>query len=70
MTCQVWELDSFERVTTLVGHSGTVYALTSLNTPAGTKVFSASYDRSLRVSVCSLTNLASVYYYEIKFRGI
>ncbi|KAI0208594.1 E3 ubiquitin-protein ligase TRAF7 [Lamellibrachia satsuma] len=45
----VWKLGTFERVTTLMGHTGTVYALTSLNTPSGTKVFSASYDRSLRV---------------------
>ena len=46
---QVWEFETFEHVTTLVGHSGTVYALTSLNTPSGTEAFSASYDRSLRV---------------------
>lgn len=56
----VWELGTFERVSTLVGHTGTVHALTSLNTPSGTKVFSASYDRSLRVwsmdnMICSQT---------------
>ncbi|ELU10500.1 hypothetical protein CAPTEDRAFT_116521 [Capitella teleta] len=45
----VWELSSFEQVTHLDGHSGTVYALAVLNTSSGIKVFSASYDRSLRV---------------------
>ena len=36
---------------TLQGHTGTVYALAVLNTQSGTKVFSASYDRSLRVCI-------------------
>ncbi|CAH1794412.1 unnamed protein product [Owenia fusiformis] len=44
----VWELDGFQQITTLMGHNGTVYALAALQTPSGTKVFSASYDRSLR----------------------
>ena len=47
---QVWELDTYQHVTMLLGHAGTVYALAVLNTPSGMKVFSASYDRSLRVS--------------------
>ena len=47
---QVWEIESQQQITTLRGHSGTVYALAACNTAAGTKVFSASYDRSLRVS--------------------
>lgn len=34
---------------TLTGHVGTVYALAVISTPDQTKVFSASYDRSLRV---------------------
>ncbi|CAI9726795.1 E3 ubiquitin-protein ligase TRAF7-like [Octopus vulgaris] len=45
----VWELGTYNQVTTLMGHSGTVYALAVLHTNPGTKVFSASYDRSLRV---------------------
>lgn len=45
----VWELNSYNQVTTLVGHNGTVYAMAVFNAPSGTKVFSASYDRSLRV---------------------
>ncbi|KAK1878139.1 E3 ubiquitin-protein ligase TRAF7 [Dissostichus eleginoides] len=36
-------------VRTLTGHVGTVYALAVISTPDQTKVFSASYDRSLRV---------------------
>lgn len=56
----VWELDSYGQLTTLRGHSGTVYALAACNTSSGTKVFSASYDRSLRVwsmdnMICSQT---------------
>ena len=47
---QVWEAETYEQEHTLTGHSGTVYALAPLSTPSGTKVFSASYDRSLRVS--------------------
>jgi len=57
---QVWEVDTYTQVTTLVGHLGTVYALAVLNTASGTKIFSASYDRSLRVwsmdnMICSQT---------------
>lgn len=39
-----------EQVTTLSGHSGTVYALTWMHSPGGILVFSASYDRTIRVS--------------------
>lgn len=46
---QVWDIDSKEQVRTLTGHVGTVYALAVISTPDQTKVFSASYDRSLRV---------------------
>lgn len=35
----------------LAGHVGTVYALAVLSAPGQTKLFSASYDRSLRVSI-------------------
>uniref|UniRef100_K7FBP0 TNF receptor associated factor 7 n=1 Tax=Pelodiscus sinensis TaxID=13735 RepID=K7FBP0_PELSI len=45
----VWDLESKEQVRTLTGHVGTVYALAVISTPDQTKVFSASYDRSLRV---------------------
>lgn len=47
--CQVWDIESKEQVRTLTGHVGTVYALAVISTPDQTKVFSASYDRSLRV---------------------
>nr|QJS39801.1 TNF receptor associated factor 7b [Petromyzon marinus] len=42
-------LNHWEQVRTLTGHVGTVYALAVISTPDQTKVFSASYDRSLRV---------------------
>ncbi|XP_076443202.1 E3 ubiquitin-protein ligase TRAF7-like [Babylonia areolata] len=45
----LWELGTYKQLSTLMGHSGTVYALAALQTASGTKVFSASYDRSLRV---------------------
>lgn len=48
---QVWDIESKEQVRTLTGHVGTVYALAVISTPDQTKVFSASYDRSLRVNV-------------------
>ena len=46
----MWEQGTYKQLPTLMGHSGTVYALSALQTASGTKVFSASYDRSLRVS--------------------
>lgn len=39
-----------EQVTTLQGHNGTVYALAWMSSPSGILVFSASYDRTIRVS--------------------
>ena len=47
---QVWELNTRNKLGPFDGHTGTVYALCVLHTPVGTKVFSASYDWSLRVS--------------------
>lgn len=51
---QVWDIESKEQVRTLTGHVGTVYALAVISTPDQTKVFSASYDRSLRVRMDSV----------------
>uniref|UniRef100_A0A8C6RPF0 TNF receptor-associated factor 7 n=1 Tax=Nannospalax galili TaxID=1026970 RepID=A0A8C6RPF0_NANGA len=45
----VWNIESKEQARTLMGHVGTVYALAVISTPDQTKVFSASYDQSLRV---------------------
>ncbi|CAK8697866.1 E3 ubiquitin-protein ligase TRAF7-like isoform X2 [Clavelina lepadiformis] len=45
----VWDLRTHEPVAQLTGHVGIVYALAVLSTPEQTRVFSASYDRSLRV---------------------
>uniref|UniRef100_A0AAZ3SBR9 RING-type domain-containing protein n=1 Tax=Oncorhynchus tshawytscha TaxID=74940 RepID=A0AAZ3SBR9_ONCTS len=50
----VWDIESKEQVRTLTGHVGTVYALAVISTPDQTKVFSASYDRSLRVSLSTI----------------
>lgn len=52
---QVWDIESKEQVRTLTGHVGTVYALAVISTPDQTKVFSASYDRSLRVCASLVT---------------
>lgn len=56
---QVWDIETKEQVRTLTGHVGTVYALAVISTPDQTKVFSASYDRSLRVRVqgCAAASL-------------
>ena len=40
----------------LTGHVGTVYGLAVLSAPGQTRLFSASYDRSLRVSTLLFTN--------------
>ena len=56
----MWEIDSQQQLTTLRGHSGTVYALAACNTSSGTKVFSASYDRSLRVRILDDNRVADV----------
>lgn len=39
-----------EQVTTLQGHNGIVYALSWMQTAGGILIFSASYDRTIRVS--------------------
>ncbi|PIK61721.1 putative E3 ubiquitin-protein ligase [Apostichopus japonicus] len=45
----VWDRKTFSQVSTLTGHTGTVYALGVISAPGTTRLFSASYDRSLRV---------------------
>jgi E3 ubiquitin-protein ligase TRAF7 len=46
---QVWDVSNWEPLGTLDGHRGTVYDLTVLETPGQTKLFSASYDKTIRV---------------------
>lgn len=46
---QVWDLHSLKQVVTLRGHTGIVYALAVLKVPGQTRLFSASYDKSIRV---------------------
>ena len=53
---QVWNKENYEQVETLTGHVGTVYALAVISAPGTTRVFSASYDRSLRVSIKGFVN--------------
>ena len=50
-----------EQVTTLQGHNGTVYALTYMQTPSGILIFSASYDRTIRVSKQTLIICCPTY---------
>lgn len=65
---QVWDIESKEQVRTLTGHVGTVYALAVISTPDQTKVFSASYDRSLRVSVCCWEAIDNfLYFYRLRY---
>ena len=45
----VWESATYDSVRVLEGHNGTVYALAVMHVGGSSKVFSASYDRSLRV---------------------
>ena len=47
---QVWDIRTREPIAKLSGHAGIVYALAVLSTPDQIRVFSASYDKSLRVS--------------------
>ncbi|KAK3737770.1 hypothetical protein QZH41_012207, partial [Actinostola sp. cb2023] len=47
-TIKLWDANTHKLVETLNGHVGTVYALAVLNAPGQGKLFSASYDRSLR----------------------
>ena len=50
---QVWDVNGWEYLGTLEGHRGTVYDLAALETPGQTKLFSASYDKTIRVcSTC------------------
>ena len=49
---QVWDVNGWEYLGTLEGHRGTVYDLAALETPGQTKLFSASYDKTIRVCVC------------------
>jgi E3 ubiquitin-protein ligase TRAF7 len=45
----VWNIETLESVGELTGHFGIVYALHAVETPGQTKLFSASYDKTLRV---------------------
>ena len=47
-------LGCFDLCFALTGHVGTVYGLAVLSAPGQTRLFSASYDRSLRVSTVIL----------------
>uniref|UniRef100_UPI00358F5F70 E3 ubiquitin-protein ligase TRAF7-like n=1 Tax=Myxine glutinosa TaxID=7769 RepID=UPI00358F5F70 len=63
----VWDLETKEQMRTLTGHVGTVYALAVISTPDQTKVFSASYDRSLRsLPDSSFSVLYGSYMYRIE----
>ena len=49
---QVWDVQTLQEMETLTGHVGIVYALAVLKTSGQTRLFSASYDKTIRVSIC------------------
>lgn len=46
---QVWDSTTHQPLRTLDGHTGTVYALAVMNLPGKQRLFSASYDKSIKV---------------------
>ena len=48
---QVWDVKSLKNVADLTGHVGIVYALQVMESPGSTRLFSACYDKTLRVSI-------------------
>ena len=56
---QVWDITSWEYLGTLEGHRGTVYDLAALETPVQTKLFSASYDKTIRVCACGWVHVCA-----------
>ena len=46
--------------TNYIGHVGIVYSLTVLKTPGKMRLFSASYDKTIRVSIPAIPNLSLV----------
>ena len=49
---KVWDVKTMEQVTELTGHVGIIYSLQVLDgpSPGGARLFSACYDKTLRVS--------------------
>ncbi|XP_019849787.1 PREDICTED: E3 ubiquitin-protein ligase TRAF7-like [Amphimedon queenslandica] len=46
----LWDINTLAEITSLSGHVGTVYALAELSNPGGqSRLFSASYDKTIRV---------------------
>ena len=45
----IWDSETFKPVCTLEGHEGTVYGLSTMNDENGSWLFSASYDRTIRL---------------------
>ena len=48
---QVWDVTSLKNVADLTGHVGIVYALQVMESPGSTRLFSACYDKTLRVHI-------------------
>ena len=52
---QVWDVKTMEQVAELTGHVGIIYSLQVIEAPSGgTRLFSACYDKTLRVSSVKL----------------
>ena len=59
---QVWDVKSLKNVADLTGHVGIVYALQVMESPGSTRLFSACYDKTLRVSCIPIRLLDPVTY--------
>jgi len=47
----VWDIQTMEQVAELTGHIGIIYSLQVIEAPGQTRLFSACYDKTLRVSL-------------------
>ena len=46
----MWDVQTMEQVAELTGHVGIIYSLQVIEAPGQTRLFSACYDKTLRVS--------------------
>ena len=61
MFVQVWDVKTMEQVAELTGHVGIIYSLQVIEAPSGgTRLFSACYDKTLRVSLFPLLFLGQI----------
>ena len=58
---QVWDVTSLKNVADLTGHVGIVYALQVMESPGSTRLFSACYDKTLRVHIHMYIHCSSLH---------